>query len=381
MTTKRWQPIFIGVVILLALILVLGPLSACRPAPPAPAPPAPTPAPTPAPPPMKPITLRYDLAIMPPPSLDAVVAKWVGDEVEKRTNGLIKFEYFYSTALTKPGEELDAVKSGLSDMSLIIHGFYPAKLFLNRYAAAVPFGPNDPRVATKILDTLLQEIPALSQEFEKYDTKYLWGSVLDPEALEALTPIRTVADLDGKKIAMTGNYGPRMLEAVGATPVVMSIPDRVTGLQTGTIDGSILGLTVTFPFKLYEFAKHTTRIELLGAKYGAAHVIRLSLFNELPKDIQQIILDVSKEAQVQYTEGQVTLRAKFEGIMGGAGVTFYDFPESERVKWANMLPDLPAEWIKEGEAMGKPAAGDIMRRFLELSKAEGHQFPREWVTK
>jgi hypothetical protein len=88
------------------------------------------------------------------------------------------------------------------------------------------------------------------------------------------------------------------------------------------------------------------------------------------------IPEASKGAQDEYVNLAINLRAKFEWITKEAGATFYEFPESEKAKWANMMPDLPAEWIKEGVAMGL-LAGEITLRFLELPKAEGHQFPRE----
>lgn len=331
-------------------------------------------------PPVKPMTLTFDFSYMPLHCHEAVISKWFGDEVEKRTGGLLKFKYTGAGALTKPREELDALKAGITDGGLIILGFYPRMLYLQQFSLAVPFPSSDTKMVKRIFDRLMEEIPALPQEFEKYDAKFLFPSVMDPEALESLMPIRTVEDLKGKKIALSGRWGPKMVEAAGATALDMPTGERGTALQTKVIDGSILSLSVTFPNKLYEFAKHCTKVELAGARYGAAVVIRLSLFNKLPRDTQRVILEVNKEAGERYVEGMVKRRLEIEGKMKEAGVTFYDFPFSEKVKWSNVLPDFLSQWVAEGEAKGLPAR-KTMQRFLELTKAEGYKFPREWVIK
>jgi TRAP-type C4-dicarboxylate transport system substrate-binding protein len=330
--------------------------------------------------PVKPMTLTFDFSYLPLRCYEAVISKWFGDEVEKRTGGLLRFKYTGAGALTKPGEELDALKARVTDGGLIILGFYPKMLYLQQFSFAVPFPSSDTKMAKRILDRLMEEIPALPQEFEKHDAKLLFPSVMDPEALESLMPIRTVEDLKGKKIALSGRWGPRMVEAAGATALNMSTGERATALQTKVIDGSILSLSVTFPIKLYEFAKYCTKVELAGARYGAAVVIRLSLFNQLPRDTQRVILEVSKEAGERYIEGMIKRRLEIEGKMKEAGVTFYDFPFSEKVKWSNMLPDFPSQWVLEGEASGLPTR-KIMQRFLELTKTEGYKFPRDWVIK
>ena len=55
----------------------------------------------------------------------------------KQTDGLIKCEYFYSSALNKSGEEIDAVRTEILDYSIISGNHYPSKLYLNNFSYAV----------------------------------------------------------------------------------------------------------------------------------------------------------------------------------------------------------------------------------------------------
>ena len=76
-------------------------------------------------------------SIMEAQSLESEFIRWFGDEMEKRTDGLIRCEYVYSSALTKPGEEIDAVRTGILDYSLISGNYYPSKPHLNNFSHAV----------------------------------------------------------------------------------------------------------------------------------------------------------------------------------------------------------------------------------------------------
>jgi len=317
---------------------------------------------------------------MGPQSLDGELLRFFGEEVEKRTDGLIKCEYFYSGAVTKPGEELDAVRTGLLDYSLVPALYFPVELYLNNICYALAFTPSDVAVAGEIYADLYDEVPAFREEWEKHGCKHLSIVWLDSYVLLSTTPITKVDDLKGKKIAISGVYAPRLVEATGATALPTTVPERGMALQTGMLDGSIIGLEVTHSAKYYDFAKHCTWIDF-GAWIGGGDIINLELFNSWPKDIQEIVAQVGKEAEEQRIKIMVnTFFPKAQADMEATGVTFYDFPWEEKVKWGNMMPDTVNEWIAEGESKGLPAR-KAMETFLALCEEQGHEFPREWAVK
>ena len=64
----------------------------------------------------------------PPGDMKAKTIKYFGDIVEKRTNGRIKFEYFYGGSLTKKPQYVDAVAKGIADISTGPVSFVTGKL-------------------------------------------------------------------------------------------------------------------------------------------------------------------------------------------------------------------------------------------------------------
>ena len=64
--------------------------------------------------------------------------------------------------------------------------------------------------------------------------------------------------------------------------------------------------------------------------------------------------------------------------MKDAGTTFYKMPNEEKIKWANMMENLPEKFIKEATAKGWPGA-EIVKTAIKLNEAEGVKYPRQWV--
>ncbi|MFH1775228.1 MAG: TRAP transporter substrate-binding protein DctP [Chloroflexota bacterium] len=334
-------------------------------------------APTPKTPSMEPVTLLINTGIYSPDSLTGRTAQWFGDEVTRRTDGLITFEYVGSFSLTKPGQEIDGTKTGLSDFSVFPNVYYPTKLFLNQLTHAVFGAPTDPNVGWEVVDKLYQEEPALAEEYEKYGNKLIGPLGVINYVLETKTPVTKLEDLEGQNIAISGHWAPKIVEATGATPLPTTLLDRPTALQTGMLDGSILPWVISAPFKLYEFAPYRTGP---GWGYWAADMLtmNLELFNSLPDDIQEILLEVGREAGGVYMEMGQADWAKTKATMEASGVTFTDFSDEEMIKWGNLIGNPVADAVKEGEAMGLPIRGP-METYLRLCKEAGHKFPREWT--
>jgi TRAP-type C4-dicarboxylate transport system substrate-binding protein len=68
----------------------------------------------------------------------AQILYWWLDEVEKRSGGRIKFERYPGESLAKAAEQLDALESGMADVSLFVTTYTPGKIPLNTLTA-LPF--------------------------------------------------------------------------------------------------------------------------------------------------------------------------------------------------------------------------------------------------
>ena len=322
--------------------------------------------------------LKFSSPLSPPPFLMSEVQKWWADTVAERSNGRIVWtDFYWSGALTKAGETLEAVEVGLTDAGAVIYPYYPGKLPLGNWTYAVPFGPGDPKVILEASTRLYDEVPGLREEVEGYNQIFLIPVVIDTYNLTSKEPVVTFEDFDGIKIASIGSYHPKILEAAGATAIAMPVAERYQALQTGVIEAEFLPWDVSHAYKYHDFNKHITWVDM-GAAMPAGLGINRDVWDSLPSDLQQLMLDVADEA-VDLNASLILERrnaalAEWEEL----GITRHEMPQEDRSQWAETLDDIPGDWIEEMEAKGLPGR-DVMVTYLEILEELGHQFPREWA--
>ena len=322
--------------------------------------------------------LKFSSPISPPPFLLSEIQKWWADEVARRSNGRIVWtDFYWSGALTKPGETLEAIQVGLADAGAVIYPYYPGKLPLGNFTYAVPFGPGDPGV---ILDASIQiydAVPGLREEVEKYNLVFLMPSVIDTYNLTSKEPIVNFEDFDGIKIASIGSYHPRILQGAGATAIAMPVGERYQALQTGIIEAEFLPWDVSHAYKYHDFNKHITWVNM-GSAMPVGLGINRDIWDSLPADLQQLMKDVADEAVILNATLILERRNAALKEWEELGITRHDMPDEERTKWANALSDMPGDWIKDMEDKGLPGR-EVMVGYIELLEEMGHVFPREWA--
>jgi C4-dicarboxylate-binding protein DctP len=297
--------------------------------------------------------------------------------VEQRTNYTLVLEEFWGGSVSKLGSELESVEAGILDIGGIITPFEPAKLFLHNYAYNIPFFPADPKVAARINDKLFKTIPALKDEFKKYNQIYLGSGGVGNYGLISKFPIKATGDVKGRKIAAAGPNLP-WISGVGAVPVQSNLPEAYTSLQTGVYDAWVMFATSVAGFKLYEPCKY-----FVDMNFGAtANVLMITInakaWNKLPKEVQAILKEVGDEfsaKEAEFTEQQTTKAMK---TMKDAGTDIYTLPEAEKVKWAKGLINQPKQFAKEADAKGLPGT-TLMKAAFKLIEEEGYTVPRKWM--
>ena len=331
-------------------------------------------APTPKPAVMK---VKFTSPLAPPPFLISETARWWADEVASRSGGRIEWEFFWMGALTKAGEELEAVQVGLAQVGSIAAPYYAGKLPLSNWNFAVPFGPGDAKTILEATKRLYNQVPELKAELEPYNQKILIPMVIDTYSLTSKRPIVKFADFKGLKIASIGAYHPKMLNAAGASAIHMPVAERYTALQTGVIEAEFLPWDISFAYKYHDYNKHATWVDM-GAAMPVILTANQDFWKKLPADLQDLMLKVAEEATARHAELIKSRRQEAIAGFKAAGVTIHEMPLEEKVKWANALPDIPADWIREME--GKRLAGRrVMVRYLEILEEMGHKFPRKWA--
>lgn len=305
--------------------------------------------------------LRYS-DIGPPRGPRAEALMWWADELEKRTNGQVKIEFFWSQSLVKGKETLKAVGSGLAEAGTIIGVYTPADLPIWNYANA-PFGNKDPWVGMRTWWELRQTVPELKAETAKKNVHILFNNTTGPVQLLSRDKITDASGLSGKKVRTTGGWT-QLMEGLGAVPVSIGFGELYQALDRGTIDATINYTPFVKSYKHFEVAGYVLELsmgQLLG--YGAG--INMKLWQSMPEDLRKTISDVSDQYMDVYAEKYIKdeRQSKADLIAGidGKKVEFINFSDDELDKMKNKAGVFTTEWKEAMAKKGFDADGFVAK--------------------
>lgn len=297
------------------------------------------------------------------------------DEITKRSGGQVTFTAYYGGALGGVVEHLGMIKDRTVDLGKIPLGANPKELPAGCWEHATTFGPKDAVVYTKALRTVWDEFPILREQFTKQNIKqlfiYPWGAM----ELLSTVPIRTLADFEGKRVMIWGYWYPKQFDPISG---VMSTPayERYMNLKMGVADIDVLTIPGLRDYRTYEVAKHFTDIGI-GGHCICQIFMNLDAWNELTPELQKIFTDVGRQMEVEHAVNIMTYERETREFFKAQGVTFYEMSEADRKEWADLLPDLGAEWATMAEKAGYPG-WEIMEFWQDTCEDMGHEWIRRW---
>jgi len=214
-------------------------------------------------------------------------------EVDKRTNGRIKIQTFYSGALGAERESIEAVQLGTHELTFTSTGpvpnFVPEARILD-----IPFLFRDKAHARAVLDGAIgQEMLA---KFESKGFKALaWGENGVRHMTNSKRSVNSPDDLKGLKMrTMENPVHVAAYKGLGIVTTPMAFTEVFTALQQGTVDGQENPLSVIMAAKFEQVQKHLT---LTGHVYSPAiFLMNKAAFDKLSADDKRHFLEAAKVA-------------------------------------------------------------------------------------
>ena len=214
-------------------------------------------------------------------------------EVEKRTNGRIRIQNFYSGSLGGERESIEAVQLGTQELATSSTGpvpnFVPEARILD-----VPFLFRDKAHARAVLDGPIGQ--ELLTKFEPKGFKALaWGENGVRHMTNSKRPVNAPDDLKGLKMrTMENPVHVAAYKSLGIVTTPMAFPEVFTALQQGTVDGQENPLSVIMAANFDQVQKHLT---LTGHVYSPVVIVmNKGVWDKLSAGDKQIFLDSAKEA-------------------------------------------------------------------------------------
>ena len=277
----------------------------------------------------------------PPPSFQSKVLEEFCRDLEKRTSGQVKVDYFGGQSLLKSTAMFDGVVSGIADIGYSHVYYTPGRMAVTE-ACGLPLGYASGWVASQTYNDFYQEFKP--KEFDK--VKVLWMNASPPTAVAtAKKPIRKLEDLKGLTIRAPGISGD-VLKALGGTPSPTPMMEVYDAISKGVIDGEASNFETLFAFKFAEVVKYTTSIWQINHPYPFYLVMNKNSYNKLPADIKAIFDKLVGEYKERYILMWNAIDFVGKAFGKAKGVEFIELPPSELPIWQTAVMPVIDDYVK-----------------------------------
>ncbi len=303
-------------------------------------------------------------------------------EVDKRLaktgNYKMEWQESYGGSIVKPKGVLEGVKLGLGDIGIVTTIFHSSKLPSQAISAVTPFVAPDSRAVAKAVDEIAGEFPTMQREFEKQNQVYLaTGVVLDTYQVFSRKPVKSIADLEGSKVAGAG-MNLRYLEGIkDAAGVRGGLTDFYNMLQTGLVDNAMLWPEAAKTFKIAEVAPYMLRVDL-GAVNSKTVTVNADFWVKLPDEVKGVLREVAVEYRDHVAGLAMDRAAASREAYVAAGGTIVEVSEADRKAWALAMPDIASEWASNLDGRNEPGA-EMLRAYLGKLDKAGYRGVRDWT--
>jgi TRAP-type C4-dicarboxylate transport system substrate-binding protein len=264
------------------------------------------------------------------------------DKFNAQADGKYVIELHPGESLVATNDSMDALRTGSVEMAGWPIGIY-GNLDPVFSCAELPFVVNsvegDAALTVEMLP-LYDEVMT-----EKFNTKPIFAFTCLGIDMMSKEPVHTLADWDGLLTQTISPQTAKVVELLGGAGVAMPFAEGYQGLQKGTIEASLQSGSMMIMFKMNEVADYVLSAYLTPASIVIA--INLEVYNDMPKDIQELIVKLGKEAQASTNEFFVNVYWKNYDTMEDLGITVYRLPKAERDIWAEKLDPYAEELFAE----------------------------------
>jgi len=305
--------------------------------------------------PAKPITLKFSHQNPPASLIHKEPYETFLANLEKRSNGRIKTEYYPAEMLVKSRGDLPGVRTGVADIQVTVTSYHPeATPMAGLYM--LPFAHKSGEEAFRSFMNLKDKyiMPEMNKLGVKLLAPYLGSNYV---LFSADKPVHKISDLKGLRVRSPGAVMSKVLSKIGSTPMTLASADQYEALQKRTLDVvahtyGVLGDTS----KIYE----TTKTGYIIDAGGLGTFVCLILMNNkswdrLGPDLQKIVEEeginmgakISRNYDLGDEHGLKTLLDH--------GVTHIIWDEGEKSKVKKLVMEVWDEEAAKWNAKGYPA--------------------------
>ncbi len=291
----------------------------------------------------EPLVLRLGFPAPPQSYINTFgVTPWKKD-IEKAAGGAVDIKIFPGGTVANFHNAYDRVVNGVIEMAFSTMGSV-AGLFVKSNVSSLPFEAKN-SVEASLAQWRMYASGVTASDYEK--VKPLGLFTFSSSNLHTKKPIRTMADLQGMKLAAGGRIDADTLNLLGAVPITMTPAEYYQAIARGLIEGSTLSWPGVQVFKTYEVAKN----HLINVPFGLAGgyvIMNKTAYAKLPEKIKAAIDKYSGEpfARRLGIGGEKADEHILGALKKHPDQHFTELSDAESARWQKRLEPIAAAWVK-----------------------------------
>lgn len=283
----------------------------------------------------------------PPFHIQSQLAESWCKEVEKRTDGAVKVNYYPGGTLTKAPQTYDSVEQGIADIGMSVLAYSRGR-FPVLGAVDLPMGYPNGVVATKVANAVLDKFDP--KEFK--DTHIMYLHAHGPGYIHTREKeVKTLADLVGLKIRATG-MSAKMVKALGATPVGMGMPDAYQSLQKGVVDGCAHPMEANKGWKLADVLSYAVAENSVAYSTTFFVTMNQAKWAALSPEVQKTIEEINMEWAKKHGEAWDSSDEAGRKLFMEKGHKILTLDPADSAKWKEAVKPAIDEYAADLDKKG-----------------------------
>jgi TRAP-type C4-dicarboxylate transport system substrate-binding protein len=268
---------------------------------------------------------------------------WLGEELDKRTNGQVKLDIVSLPEIGLTGFELvRVVRAGLVDIGDVLPTYIAGDVPIVE-GVDLPGLFKDYETSVKAHVAFM---PAIKKHEEKLGGVVLGAYLWPHQVVFSRKPVQGPADLKGLKVRVYGTAQTEFARALGMEPVSMAFAEVYTALERGALDAGFTGTYSGWGVKWFEVTKYL--IDVAHGPVSGTFVVSKRTWDKLSPDLKATLTKLGEE----FTEKgwEVGRRTTAEGV---------DRNKEKGMEW---IPLTPAMATAVKEAVSKTVVPSWVKR-------------------
>jgi TRAP-type mannitol/chloroaromatic compound transport system substrate-binding protein len=216
------------------------------------------------------------------------------DRVAELTGGAFRITLFSAGQIVPANQAFDAVRGGAFEMMKTFDGYEAGKIPAFAFTSTIPFGFTE----SDQYEAWFHELGGLDmarRAYAPHGLTYIAPSVYGQEPIHSTFPIRTIADMEGRKGRFVG-LAASVMGALGVAVTPTATGEVYSGLERGVLELADRGdLTANWEAGLAEVAKHITLPGVHQPTTATSYVANTARYDALPDSFKAALFVSARE--------------------------------------------------------------------------------------